>query len=200
ETAITTHPHITHTTVLLREDHPGNKQLIAYTLPTPGHTPDTDQLRTHAATHLPDHMIPAAFITLTELPLTTNGKLDRKALPAPDFTHQTTGRSPRNPREATLCTLFAETLNLNTITIDDNFFNLGGHSLLATRLISRIRTTLNTELDVRTIFETPTVAGLAHHLDTTTPTTRPHLTPQPRPHHIPLSPAQRRLWFINRLE
>ncbi|WP_369691486.1 AMP-binding protein, partial [Streptomyces sp. PTY087I2] len=83
ETAITTHPHITHTTVLLREDHPGNKQLIAYTLPTPGHTPDTDQLRTHAATHLPDHMIPAAFITLTELPLTTNGKLDRKALPAP---------------------------------------------------------------------------------------------------------------------
>ncbi|WP_141693647.1 condensation domain-containing protein, partial [Streptomyces sp. PTY087I2] len=83
---------------------------------------------------------------------------------------------------------------------DDNFFNLGGHSLLATRLISRIRTTLNTELDVRTIFETPTVAGLAHHLDTTTPTTRPHLTPQPRPHHIPLSPAQRRLWFINRLE
>ncbi|NEB42174.1 non-ribosomal peptide synthetase [Streptomyces sp. SID14515] len=200
ETALTTHPHITHTTVLLREDQPGNKQLIAYTLPTPGHTPHPDQLRTHAATHLPDHMIPAAFITLTELPLTANGKLDRKALPAPDFSRQVVGRSPRNPREELLCTLFAETLNLDTVTIDDNFFNLGGHSLLATRLISRIRTALDTELDVRTIFETPTVAGLAHHLDTTTPTTRPHLTPRPRPHHTPLSPAQRRLWFINRLE
>ncbi|MGW7097769.1 condensation domain-containing protein, partial [Streptomyces sp. NPDC054874] len=105
-----------------------------------------------------------------------------------------------NPRETTLCTLFAETLNLPTVGIDDNFFNLGGHSLLATRLISRIRTALDTELDVRTIFEAPTVAGLAHHLDTTTPTTRPALTPQPRPHHIPLSAAQRRLWFINRLD
>ncbi|MGW7097778.1 amino acid adenylation domain-containing protein, partial [Streptomyces sp. NPDC054874] len=126
EAALTSHEHITQATVTLREDQPGNKQLIAYTVPAPGHTPDHDHLRTHIATALPDHMIPAAFITLTELPLTANGKLDRKALPAPDFTPHTQGRTPRNPRETTLCTLFAETLNLPTVGIDDNFFNLGG--------------------------------------------------------------------------
>nr|WP_275408043.1 non-ribosomal peptide synthetase [Streptomyces sp. SID14515] len=160
ETALTTHPHITHTTVLLREDQPGNKQLIAYTLPTPGHTPHPDQLRTHAATHLPDHMIPAAFITLTELPLTANGKLDRKALPAPDFSRQVVGRSPRNPREELLCTLFAETLNLDTVTIDDNFFNLGGDSIVSIQLVSRARAA-GLVFTPRDVFQQRTVEALA---------------------------------------
>ncbi|WP_344599095.1 amino acid adenylation domain-containing protein, partial [Streptomyces violaceusniger] len=202
ETTLTTHDTIAQATVLVREDQPGNKRLIAYLVPATGHTPDTldtDLLREHVAGMLPEYMVPAAFVTLPELPLTANGKLDRKALPAPDFTQHTTNRAPRNPREETLCALFADVLGLDRVGIDDSFFELGGHSLLATRLISRIRTALNTELDVRTIFEDPTVAGLARRLDSAA-ASRQALAVGERPEEIPLSPAQQRLWFINRLE
>ncbi|MFF9348205.1 amino acid adenylation domain-containing protein, partial [Streptomyces sp. NPDC014734] len=106
---------------------------------------------------------------------------------------------PRTPTEQILTTIFAHTLNINHLTIDDNFFDLGGHSLLATRLTSRIRNTLNTHLTVRDLFETPTIAGLAPRIGTTTTTHTP-LTPHQRPHHTPLSPAQQRLWFLHQLE
>ncbi|WP_336217230.1 phosphopantetheine-binding protein, partial [Nonomuraea sp. LPB2021202275-12-8] len=95
------------------------------------------------------------------LPLNPNGKLDKKALPPPDLTTLSQGRPPRTPLEQTLCTLYAEVLNHPHVTIDDSFFDLGGHSLLATQLISRIRETLDTEITIRTLFDTPTITDLA---------------------------------------
>ncbi|WP_037903207.1 phosphopantetheine-binding protein, partial [Streptomyces sp. NRRL S-350] len=143
-----------------------------------------------------EYMVPAAFVVLDELPLTPNGKLDRRALPAPTTTTTTTGRAPRTPEEEVLCALFADILGLPRIGADDDFFDHGGHSLSATRLISRIRSTLNTELGLRDLFATPTPAGLATKLTPHTGT-RPTLRTTPtRPDPLPLSYAQQRLWFL----
>ncbi|MFC9587005.1 thioesterase domain-containing protein, partial [Streptomyces yangpuensis] len=167
EAALAHHPGLAQVAVIAREDQPGDKRLVAYIVPEPGQDsgPDTAALRAHAAAHLPDYMIPSAFVPLEKLPLTTNNKIDHRALPAPEQQTTPTSRTPRTPREETLCHLFAETLGLPTVGIDDNFFTLGGHSLLATRLISRIRTTLKAELPLRTLFEAPTVATLVGQLD-----------------------------------
>ncbi|MFJ6017689.1 condensation domain-containing protein, partial [Streptomyces sp. NPDC092952] len=139
-------------------------------------------------------------MTLDALPLTPNGKLDRKALPAPDLVERPTGRTPRSPREEILCGLFAEVLGVPAVSIDDSFFDLGGHSLLATKLAARIRSTLEAELSVRQLFETPTVATLNTALDSTAGRARRAITRMPRPQRLPLSYAQQRLWFLGRLE
>ncbi|MFF8960956.1 alpha/beta fold hydrolase, partial [Streptomyces sp. NPDC014894] len=113
---------------------------------------------------LPDHMVPAAVIVLDRLPQTVNGKLDRSALPAPDFTGIVTDDAPRDHREETLCRLFAEVLALPRVGIHDSFFEIGGHSLLATRLIGRMETAFGVRYTIRTLFEAPTVAALAERL------------------------------------
>ncbi|AOR31283.1 hypothetical protein BFF78_09745 [Streptomyces fodineus] len=200
ESVLATHPAVAQAAVLAREDRPGSTLLAAYVVPVPGEdAPTPAALRELAARTLPDYMVPAAFVTLDRFPLTPNGKLDRRALPAPDFAAGTTGRAPRTAQEEILCGLFADVLSLPSATIDDDFFHLGGHSLLATRLVSRIRTALGVELAVRTIFEAPTAAALADRL-ADAQTARPAVRPAVRPDRVPLSSAQRRLWFLNRLE
>ena len=139
----------------------GTLRLVAYVVPKAGMAVDASALRQHVAALLPDYMVPSAFVSLERLPLTPNGKLDRRALPAPVLTTNAPQRLPRTPQEAVLCALFAETLGLTDVGIDDNFFELGGHSLLATRLIGRIRSALDVELAIRSLFEAPTVEALA---------------------------------------
>ncbi|MFD7257551.1 amino acid adenylation domain-containing protein [Streptomyces sp. NPDC059874] len=160
EAALDRHPGVAHAAVVVREDTPGDKRLVAYVVPAGAAAPGADELRGELAAELPAHMVPAGFVSLPELPLTPNGKLDRKALPAPDLAAAVSGRAPANPREEIVCGLFAEVLGLPRIGMDDNFFNLGGHSLLATRLVSRVRSTFGTELTIRSIFEAPTPALL----------------------------------------
>jgi nonribosomal peptide synthetase DhbF len=126
-------------------------------------------------------MIPSAFVTLTELPLTDNGKLDRNALPPPTATATGAGRPPRDDHEAVLCRLFAEFLDVPDVTVDDGFFALGGHSLLAARLAARIRQTLGISTTVREIFSHPTPAALATALSREERRPRPALTPRRRP-------------------
>ncbi|MGW7702379.1 non-ribosomal peptide synthetase, partial [Kitasatospora sp. NPDC054768] len=126
---------------------------------------DPAELRAFAAGHLPGYMLPAAVVPLAALPLTGSGKLDRTALPAPDFGQLAGGRAARTPQESILCGLFAEVLGLEVVGIDDDFFDLGGHSLLAMKLLAKVRGALGTDPGMRALFETPTVAGLARRLD-----------------------------------
>ncbi|MCQ8195582.1 condensation domain-containing protein, partial [Streptomyces rugosispiralis] len=176
--------------------------LVAYLVPAAdGGVPSGAELRRHVGAQLPDYMVPSAFMTLDAFPLTPNGKLDRRALPAPDYGPGSTGgRAPRSPREEILCGLFAEVLGLESVTIDDDFFGLGGHSLLATKLVSRIRSVLDVELAVRRVFEAPTVAELATVLDASAAARSPLRAVEPRPARLPLSLAQQRLWFLHQFE
>ena len=161
---------------------------------------ETAALRAALARQLPDYMVPSALVVLERLPLTPNGKLDRRALPEPELGASHSHRAPRTPQEAILCSLFAEVLGVDRVGVDDNFFERGGHSLLATRLISRIRATLNVEVAIRSLFEAPSVEALAQRLSSEAAASRPPLVAMPRPSEIALSYAQRRLWFLERLE
>ncbi|MGW3916623.1 amino acid adenylation domain-containing protein, partial [Streptomyces sp. NPDC005070] len=199
EAALATHPGVAQVAVLARHDRTDDTRLVAYLVPAPDAAPRPAELRGHLRERLPEYMVPAAFVTLESLPLTANGKLDRRALPAPDLAPANTGRAPRTPQEQILCELFAEVLGVAGAGVEDSFFDLGGHSLLATRLAARVRATLGVELELRTLFETPTPAGVACALAGARPA-QSALLPRPRPERIPLSFAQRRLWFLHQLE
>ncbi|MFF4214961.1 amino acid adenylation domain-containing protein [Streptomyces nondiastaticus] len=172
ETVLARHPAVRQVAVVVREDRPGDRRLVAYAVPgadgtRPGGgpaTPDTGDLRRFAAAALPRHMVPSAFVLLDALPLTSRGKLDRRALPAPGDGVTEHRRGPRSVREELLCGLFAQVLGVPEVGVDDDFFALGGHSMLATRLISRVRSVLGAELDIRTLFDAPTVAELGERL------------------------------------
>ncbi|MFD6243548.1 amino acid adenylation domain-containing protein, partial [Streptomyces roseolus] len=187
----------------VRPDAAGSARLVGYLVPAAGSgVPDEKAVSDAVRAVLPAYMVPSALVVLDGgLPLTANGKLDGAALPAPEATTgRGPGRAPRGPREEILCGLFADVLGVPAVGVDDDFFALGGHSLLATRLVARVRGTLGVELGVREVFETPTAAGLAAALSAAGEA-GPRLRPaHPRPERLPLSYAQRRLWFVRQLE
>ncbi|MGW2395272.1 amino acid adenylation domain-containing protein [Kitasatospora sp. NPDC001664] len=191
-------PGVVQTAVTVREDRPGQKRLVAYL--TADRPVDTTELRAHVARLLPEHLVPAAFVRLDALPLTPTGKLDRRALPVPDLTPRQESRPPRTRQEAVLCDLYAELLGQDRAGIDDDFFELGGHSLLAAKLIARIRSAAGVELTVRDLFEAPTVLRLAERIRGARGARKGSYVMEERPEEIPLSYAQRRLWFLNKLE
>ncbi|WP_345304178.1 amino acid adenylation domain-containing protein, partial [Lysobacter hankyongensis] len=159
-------PGVAQAAVIAREDRPGQKQLVAYVVAEGGRTLDTAGLRRTLSEHLPEYMVPAAVVAMAQFPLTPNGKLDRAALPAPDFGDGggSADDAPRTPQEQTLAALFAEVLGIERVGIHGNFFDLGGHSLLATRLLGRIRSSFSVDVTIRTLFEAPTVAQLAERI------------------------------------
>ena len=177
----------------------GETQLVGYVVPVAGEV-SLEQVRTAVSERLPDYMVPAQLVRLAALPLTANGKVDRRALPAPGApTSAARWRSPRTPEEEILCGLFGEVLGVARVGLDDDFFALGGHSLMATRLVSRIRATLEVGLSVRTLFEAPTVGELSARLcEGVAP--RAALAAHRRPTPLPASYAQQRLWFLDQLE
>jgi len=165
EAALLTLPSIAQCTVQARGEDSA-KQLVAYVVATEGHTiAESAELKDILGSTLPDYMVPAAFVVLDTLPLTPNGKLDARALPAPEFTGQADHRAPVTEYEQLIASLYAELTGAVGIGLDDSFFALGGHSLLAMRLIAQIRAHLGFEIALRTLFEQPTVAGLAQALE-----------------------------------
>jgi amino acid adenylation domain-containing protein len=195
EAHLTGRPEIAEATVVLRED---TRHLVGYVVATAGRVADPAAIRAQLADALPGHFVPDAIVVLAAMPLTPNGKLDRAALPVPDLAALAGGRAPRSATDEILAGLYASTLGLPAVGIDDSFFDLGGHSLLATQLVNRVRAAFGVGLSVRAVFEAPTVAELARRLRGGQPA-GPALAPAARPAEIPLSPAQQRLWFLNQL-
>jgi amino acid adenylation domain-containing protein len=204
EAVLTAQAGIDAAAVVVREDTPGDKRLVAYVVPEPGRLADPAALRAAASRALPDYMVPSALVPLDALPFTRNGKIDRRALPAPDLTAGQPGRPPAEGVERQVADLFAEVLGIPEVGADDDFFRLGGHSLLVARLVNRIRALFGADLSLRDVFEHPTVAGVAALLDGgragAAGTGRPPLVRRERPERVPLSAAQRRMWFLDRLE
>jgi hypothetical protein len=148
-----------------RVDGRGGKSLVAYVVAADaGRPPAASELRESLRKRLPDYMLPSAFVALEALPLTPNGKVDRAALPAPERNERDAASpyvAPRTPAEETLAGIWSEVLGLSRVGVHDNFFELGGHSLLATRVLTKARQVFQTDLPLRKLFETPTVAGFA---------------------------------------
>ncbi|MEE1757209.1 amino acid adenylation domain-containing protein [Streptomyces sp. SP18CS02] len=213
EAVLARHADVRRVAVVAREDHAGELRLVAYVVGRPGY--DEGELRRYARSVLAAHLMPGAFVTLDALPLTGNGKLDRSALPAPRAVRGSggaLGAEPSGALERALCGLFSEVLGVASVGVDDDFFALGGQSLLAARLLGRVRTALGAEIGVRTLFEAPTPGGLAPRVAAARATGAAGAAPAPEAEAAggttggggagadELSDAQRRLWFLDRID
>ncbi|MEH2261607.1 amino acid adenylation domain-containing protein [Nostoc sp.] len=205
EAVLSQHADVQVACVIAREDIPGNKRLIAYIVPQKDRTVTVSVLRRFLKEKLPEYMVPSAIVILEALPLTPSGKLDRRALPTPDLHSQLLDKyvAPRNPIEEILSLIWAQVLKVEQVGIYDNFFELGGHSLLATQLVSRVRTSLKVELPLRSLFAAPTVAELSQNIQRLQQQglelTASAILPRARDAELPLSYAQTRLWFLDKL-
>ena len=206
ETVLGQHPQIQQVLAIALEDTRGDKYIAAY-VTNDSENLTTKEIREFLKQRLPEYMLPSAYIILKAFPLTSNGKIDRRALKAPNLEElrQNTFVAPRNPTEEIIASIIANVLGLEQIGIHDNFFELGGHSLLATRVVSKLSEAFTTEIPLRRLFESPTVAELAQLITSLSPTDSTKLPPtipsvsQDR-HEFPLSFAQSRLWFLDQLE
>ncbi|HEX4722802.1 MAG TPA: amino acid adenylation domain-containing protein [Pseudonocardiaceae bacterium] len=196
EAALLARPEIGQAAVVVRR-RDGGEQLVAYLVAATGHTVDHRAVRDGLVDVLPRHMVPAAFVTLPELPLTRNGKLDHRALPEPDRVGDGYV-APRTETERRISETWAELLGVSTVGIEDNFFELGGDSILSIRLAARLRTVLGIDVSPRTVFGNTTVASLAAAL--AEETAQPPIPTAPRHGHLPMSFAQQRLWFLDQFE
>ncbi len=201
------HPGVLQNVVLAREDVPGDKRLVAYVVPERDRVLDAEELRATLRERLPEYMVPVAFVFLDGLPVTANGKLDRRALPVPESLQRAEEGSyaaPRTPIEELLAGVWAEVLSVPRVGAQDDFFQLGGHSILATQLVARVRQILGVDLPLRELFEEPTLAGLARRLETMLQAGQgmavPPIERLPREGELPLSFAQQRLWLIDQLQ
>ncbi|MCY1020604.1 non-ribosomal peptide synthase/polyketide synthase [Pyxidicoccus sp. MSG2] len=208
ESVLCEHPAVAQAVVALREDAPGDKRLVAYVVPRSGAQVEPQTLRAALLSRLPDYMVPAAFVPLESLPLTTSGKVDRKALAALEGAHTAASSeyvAPRTDTERRLAAIWSELLGVEQVGLHDEFMALGGHSLLATQVMARIRAGFGVELPLRTLFESATLEKLAVQLEaaaaTGSPGPRlPALERASREQPLPLSFAQQRLWFLEQLE
>lgn len=198
ESALLRLPGVRRAVATTRPDTTGSARLVAYLV---GGDADPVGARERIATWLPAYMVPSAFVFLDALPLTSNGKIDRKRLPEPDFASVVTIREPSTELERVLCALTADVLGLDAVGVDDDFFLLGGHSLAAAKLIARVRDAVGVELAIRAVFDNPTVLGLAEQCTVAAGAgERPPVRAVERGPVSPLSAAQQRLWFQFRLE
>ncbi|SNS19585.1 amino acid adenylation domain-containing protein, partial [Rhodococcoides kyotonense] len=203
DAVLSEHPSIDFAATVGAESPSGATVLVSYVRPADHSSElDTSVLTEHAASSLPGHMVPSIIVPLERIPLTPVGKLDRRALPTPDFGAELAEYvAPRTAEEEAVASVFAEILGVERVGALDGFFDRGGDSLSATRVIARVNATTSSSLGVRAIFEAPTVAGLAALVKGSTSTDgRPVLRAVPRPAEIPLSLAQQRMWFINRFD
>ena len=206
EAQITQYPAVRESVVVVRDDIPGDKRLVAYVVAQEESMLTISALREFLASKLPSYMIPSTLVNLETLPLTPNGKVNRKALPSPELTQVSSSNivPASTPIENLLAGIWAEILGIEKVGIDNNFFELGGHSLIATRVISQIRQVFKVELQLRSLFEKPTIAGLAQEIekaiksDSGISTTT--IEKVSRTEKLPLSFAQQRLWFLSQLE
>ncbi|PPJ04991.1 non-ribosomal peptide synthetase [Nocardia cyriacigeorgica] len=200
ETALLAQPSVSQAVALVVGTALGD-QLVAYAVPAPGHGIDQNALLAAVGETLPAYMVPATIVALDEFPLNPSGKLDRKALPEPVFETRAF-RAPSTPVEEIVAGVFGEVLGLSRVGADDDFFALGGNSLVATQVVARLGVAMGARVPVRALFETSTVSALAAALDSQTHTddNRVALGSIPRPPQLPLSLAQRRMWFLNRFD
>jgi amino acid adenylation domain-containing protein len=204
EAALTEHPAVREAFVMAREDAAGDPRLAAYVaLVDSADGAEAEALRAHLRARLPEHMVPSAFVIVDALPLNASGKVDRRQLPAPEYASGERYAPPETAVEARLAEVWAEVLKTERVGRHDDFFALGGHSLLAMRLVSRVREALEVELPLRAVFEGPTVAQVAERVEALRRAAlpaAPPVLPVDRGAPLPLSFAQERLWFLDRLQ